>query len=93
MQVSKLVATATVFHRRPLLSLKRLFIDDEAVIGDDRANLVFLLFSSDAEHLVVNLDGDKILWKDLRVANRNLCCRLRSQVVNHQLVRRIIEVV
>ena len=93
MQVGKLVAAASVFHHRSLLGLERLFIDDEAVVGDDRANLVFLLFSSDAEHLVMNLDADEVLGKDVSVADRNLCCCLRSQVVDHQLVRHIIVIV
>ena len=93
MQVGKLVAAASVFHHRSLLGLECLFIDDEAVVGDDRANLVFLLFSSDAEHLVMNLDADKVPWENISVAEADLCCCLRSQVVDHQLIRRIIVVV
>ena len=93
MQVCKLVAAATVLHHRSLLGLERLFIDDEAVIGDDCANLVFLLFSSDAEHLVMNLDADKVLGENVSVANSDLSCCLRSQVVDHQLARHIIVIV
>ena len=92
-QVGKLVAAATVLHHRSFLGLERLFVNDESVIGDDCANLVFLLFSSNAEHLVMNLDADKVLGENFSVADSNLCCCLRSQVVDHKLVRHIIVIV
>ena len=92
-QVGELVATATVLHYSSSLSLVSLFIDDEAIVGNDSTNLVFFFLTSNAEHLVVDLDADEVSWKDVCVAKANLRCRLRRQIVDHQLVGRIVVIV
>ena len=84
------MARAPVVHRCLSLRLISLFIDDEAVIGDNRANFIFFLFTSDAEYLVVDLDADEVFGKDFSVAKANLCGRLRCQIVNHQIVCLIV---
>ena len=76
MQVGKLVATAPVLHQSTALSLVSLFVDDEAVVGNDSSDLVFLFLATDAEHLVVDLNANEVLWQDVCVAQTYLCCRL-----------------
>ena len=76
-QVGELMATATILHYSSSLGLVSLFIDDEAIVGNDSTNLVFFFLTSNAEHLVVDLDADEVFWKDVCVAKANLRCSLR----------------
>ena len=69
-----------------MLCLISLLIDDIAVIGDNCANLIFFLFSSDAEYLVVNLNCDEFLGKDLSVAYSDRSCSLGGKIMDHHLI-------
>lgn len=77
------MTTAAILHQSTALSLVCLFVNDEAVVSDNSSNLVFLFLSTDAEHLVVNLDAHEILGKDIGIAEANLRCRLRSKIMYH----------
>ena len=77
------MARTTVLHVGAPLSLVSLLVDHEAVSGNDCANLVFFLLSTDAEHLVMDLDRGEILGEDLSVAQTDLRRCLRRQFVDH----------
>ena len=64
-EVGKLVARATILHMGPALHLVGCFVNHKAIGGNDRSDVVFLLFASDAEDLVLDLDRAEILWQDL----------------------------
>ena len=64
MQMGKLVARTTIFHACTPLNLISLLINHKAVRGNNCSNFVFFLLSTDAEHLVVDLDGSKIFRQD-----------------------------
>ena len=87
-QVGQLMTRTPVVHRCLSLRLISLFIDDEAVIGDNRANFIFFLFTSDAEYLVVDLNGDEFFGKDLGVAEGDRRRGLGGKIMDHQLVVR-----
>mmetsp|Transcript_25042 Transcript_25042/g.31340 ORF Transcript_25042/g.31340 Transcript_25042/m.31340 type:complete len:246 (-) Transcript_25042:854-1591(-) len=67
-QVGKLMTRATIFHAGATLSLIGLLVNDEAIGGDDGANLVFFLLATDAEDLVVDLNRREVFWQNLSVA-------------------------
>ena len=52
-------------------------VDDEEIVGDDGAYLIFLLFSANAEDLVVDLDGDKVFGQNVGIAQVDWGCCLR----------------
>ena len=76
MQVGKLVTTAPVLHQSATLGLVSLFVDDEAVVGNDSSDLVFLFLTTDAEHLVVDLNANEVFRQDVCVAQTYLRRRL-----------------
>ena len=80
------MSRAPVAHRCLSLCLISLLIYDKAVIGDNCANFIFFLFTSDAEYLVVDLNGDKFFGQDLGVAEGDRCRGLRGKIMDHQLV-------
>lgn len=83
MQVRKLVTRPAVAHASATFCLESLFVDDEAFIGDNSADFIFFLLATHYENLVVNLDRGKVFRKDLGVAQTDLSCRLRRQLVDH----------
>ena len=64
-EVGELVAGAAILHVGPALHLIGCFVNHKAIGGNDRSDVVFLLLSSDAEYLVLDLDRAEILWQDL----------------------------
>lgn len=73
-------------HMSALLSLVRLFVDGEAISGNYRADFVLFLLTTDAEHLVVNLNRYKVFRQDLCVAESNLLGRLGYKLMDHHLI-------
>ena len=76
---------ATISHRGLSLNFICLLVDDEGVLCYDCSNLILFLLSADAEHLVMDLDACKVPWQNIGVAQSNLWCGLRLQVMDHQL--------
>ena len=77
------MSRAPVAHRCLSLCLISLLIYDKAVIGDNCANFIFFLFTSDTEYLVVDLNCDEFLREDLGVADLDRCRGLRGKIMNH----------
>lgn len=67
-KVCELVTRATVVHIGTGLSFISLFVDGEAVCGNHSTNFVFLLLTTDAENLVMDLYRHEVFGQDLSVA-------------------------
>ena len=72
MEVSKLMARASIDHVGTTLSLISLLINDKAVVGNNCADFIFFLLATDAEDLVVNLNANEVFGKNFCVAEANL---------------------
>ena len=64
-------------HGSLSLDFRGVLVDDEEIVGHDGAYLIFLLFSANAEDLVVDLDGDKVFGQDVWIAQVDWGCCLR----------------
>ena len=65
MEVSKLMARASIDHVGTTLSLISLLINDKAVVGNNCADFIFFLLATDAEDLVMYLDARKVFRQNL----------------------------
>jgi len=92
-EVRQLVAALAVLHGSAALNLIRLLVENETVVGDDGANLVFLEFSADEEDLVLRLNAGEALGHQVCVADGNGRSVLGGQLVDQHHFELLVEVV
>lgn len=71
-------------HVRSFLYLVLLLVNNKALVRKDRSDIIFLLFSSNEEDLVLSLDRREVLGKDVRVSQRDLHSGLSVQLMDEQ---------
>ena len=71
-KVGKLVTRAAISHRGLSFNFICLLVDDEGILRHDCSNLIFFLLSTDAEHLVMDLDACEVPWQNVGVAQSDL---------------------
>lgn len=63
------MARPWVDHEGSLLDLVSLFVDDVALVGEHRTNIVLFLLTTNEEDLILSLNRSELLWEDIGVPN------------------------
>lgn len=80
------MARSRMIHGCSSLNFVLIFVDKVALVGEDRADVILFLLSTNEEYLILSLDGSKFLGENLSISNQDIDSGLGFEMVDEQLL-------